>query len=323
MSQKNEFDLIRHYFAPLAYDKGALNLQDDAALYIPTLGTELVLTTDTIIEGVHYLPDTPPEKIAAKLFGVNVSDLAAKGATPKACLINFAPHKNVSEVWIAAFAEQVGAALKAYNIKLLGGDTVAAPDQAMFSLTLIGEVASGGMVQRGGAKIGDDIFVTGTIGHGFIGLEDAKAERLSPCRDLFEYPQPPLAFALAAASYMSAAVDISDGLAADLGHICKASVCGMQIDLPAIPFADPASNDLLAQLNGGDDYQLAFTAAFENHDTLKQLAADQSIQLTKIGQITNGNGLILLDSDGSALDYSSKDSSTGLPSGFSHFGMKK
>lgn len=323
MSQKNEFDLIRHYFAPLANDKGALNLQDDAALYIPTPGNELVLTTDTIIEGVHYLPDTSPEKIAAKLFGVNVSDLAAKGATPKACLINFAPHKNISEAWIAAFAEQVGAALKAYDIKLLGGDTVAAPNQAMFSLTLIGEVASGGMVQRAGAEIGDDIFVTGTIGHGFIGLEDAKAERSSPCRDLFEYPKPPLAFALVAASYMSAAVDVSDGLAADLGHICKASVCGMQIDLSAIPFADPASKNLLAQLNGGDDYQLAFTAASENHDKLKQLAAEQSIQLSKIGHVTDGSDLILLNSDGLTLDYSSTETSQELPSGFSHFGMKK
>lgn len=323
MSQKNEFDLIRHYFAPLADDKGALNLQDDAALFIPTPGNELVLTTDTIIEGVHYLPDTSPEKIAAKLFGVNVSDLAAKGATPKACLINFAPHKNISEAWIAAFAEQVGAALKAYDIKLLGGDTVAAPNQAMFSLTLIGEVASGGMVQRAGAEIGDDIFVTGTIGHGFIGLEDAKAERSSPSRDLFEYPQPPLAFALVAASYMSAAVDVSDGLAADLGHICKASVCGMQIDLSAIPFADPASKNLLAQLNGGDDYQLAFTAASENHDKLKQLAAEQSIQLSKIGHVTDGSDLILLNSDGLTLDYSSTETSQELPSGFSHFGMKK
>lgn len=323
MSQKNEFDLIRHYFAPLADDKGALNLQDDAALFIPTPGNELVLTTDTIIEGVHYLPDTSPEKIAAKLFGVNVSDLAAKGATPKACLINFAPHKNISEAWIAAFAEQVGAALKAYDIKLLGGDTIAAPNQAMFSLTLIGEVASGGMVQRAGAEIGDDIFVTGTIGHGFIGLEDAKAERSSPFRDLFEYPQPPLAFALVAASYMSAAVDVSDGLAADLGHICKASVCGMQIDLSAIPFADPASKNLLAQLNGGDDYQLAFTAASENHDKLKQLAAEQSIQLSKIGHVTDGSDLILLNSDGLTLDYSSTETSQELPSGFSHFGMKK
>jgi thiamine-monophosphate kinase len=282
-----------------------------------------VLTTDTIIEGVHYLPDTPPEKIAAKLFGVNVSDLAAKGGTPKACLINFAPRKNICEAWIAAFAEQVGAALKAYDIKLLGGDTVAAPDQAMFSLTLIGEVASGAMVQRAGAKIGDDIFVTGTIGHGFIGLEDAKAERSSPFRDLFECPQPPLAFALVAASYMSAAVDVSDGLAADLGHICRASVCGMQINLPAIPFADPASKDLLAQLNGGDDYQLAFTAASENHEKLKQLAAEQNIQLSKIGHITEGSEFILLNSDGLALDYSSIGTSQELPSGFSHFGMKK
>jgi thiamine-monophosphate kinase len=323
MSQKNEFDLIRHYFAPLADDKGALNLQDDAALYTPTPGNELVLTTDTIIEGVHYLPDTPPEKIAAKLFGVNVSDLAAKGGTPKACLINFAPRKNIGEAWIAAFAEQVGAALKAYDIKLLGGDTVAAPDQAMFSLTLIGEVASGAMVQRAGAKIGDDIFVTGTVGHGFIGLEDAKAERSSPFRDLFECPQPPLAFALVAASYMSAAVDVSDGLAADLGHICRASVCGMQINLPAIPFADPASKDLLAQLNGGDDYQLAFTAASENHEKLKQLAAEQNIQLSKIGHITEGSDFILLNSDGLALDYSSIGTSQELPSGFSHFGMKK
>ena len=323
MSQKNEFDLIRHYFAPLADDKGALNLQDDAALYTPTPGNELVLTTDTIIEGVHYLPDTPPEKIAAKLFGVNVSDLAAKGGTPKACLINFAPRKNIGEAWIAAFAEQVGVALKAYDIKLLGGDTVAAPDQAMFSLTLIGEVASGAMVQRAGAKIGDDIFVTGTVGHGFIGLEDAKAERSSPFRDLFECPQPPLAFALVAASYMSAAVDVSDGLAADLGHICRASVCGMQINLPAIPFADPASKDLLAQLNGGDDYQLAFTAASENHEKLKQLAAEQNIQLSKIGHITEGSDFILLNSDGLALDYSSIGTSQELPSGFSHFGMKK
>ena len=323
MSQKNEFDLIREYFAPLAKDSGALGLQDDAALYSPTAGHELVLTTDTIIESIHYLPDTQPDKIAAKLFGVNVSDLAAKGATPKACLLNFAPHKNVSEDWIAAFAQQVEVALKTYHIQLLGGDTVAAPDKAMFSLTLMGEVATGGMIQRAGAKIGDDIFVTGTIGHGFIGLEDAKAGRLSPCRDLFEHPQPPLDFALAAAPYMSAAVDVSDGLLADLGHVCDASVCGMQIDMTAIPFADPAYEDLMTQLNGGDDYQLAFTAPSENHGKLKQFAADQSIQLTKIGHIINGSELVLQDSNGATLKILPGGTSAVLKSGFSHFGIKK
>ncbi|MEC8316270.1 MAG: AIR synthase-related protein, partial [Pseudomonadota bacterium] len=190
-------------------------------------------------------------------------------------------------------------------------------------LTLMGEVATGGMIQRAGAKIGDDIFVTGTIGHGFIGLEDAKAGRLSPCRDLFEHPQPPLDFALAAAPYMSAAVDVSDGLLADLGHVCDASVCGMQIDMTAIPFADPAYEDLMTQLNGGDDYQLAFTAPSENHGKLKQFAADQSIQLTKIGHIINGSELVLQDSNGATLKILPGGTSAVLKSGFSHFGIKK
>ncbi|EJW20354.1 hypothetical protein IMCC14465_18830 [alpha proteobacterium IMCC14465] len=323
MSQKNEFDLIRKYFAPLAEAEGAFGLQDDAALYSPTHGYDLVLTTDTIIEGVHYLPDTPPEKIAAKLFGVNVSDLTAKGATPKVCLLNFAPHQNVTEGWIAAFADQVGVALKTYNISLLGGDTVAAPDKAMFGLTLIGEVATGCMVQRAGAKSGEDVFVTGTIGHGYIGLEDAKAGRSSLCRDLFEHPQPPLAFALAAAPYISSAVDVSDGLAADLGHICKASGCGMALNISAIPFADEDPMYLMAQLNGGDDYQLAFTAASENYDALMQVAVDHGIQLVKIGHVVDGKELILLDSDGAALKQPFSDLSENGFSGFSHFGSKK
>lgn len=311
MPQEKEFDLINRHFAPLAKTKGALGLLDDAAFYEPAQGRELVLTTDTIVESVHYLPDTPPELVAAKLFGVNISDLAAKGATPKACLLTFAPPKNTSDGWIAAFAGRVGEELKTYGIALLGGDTVASPGHAVFGLTLVGEVAPGAMVTRAGARPGDGVFVTGTVGHGFLGLEDARAGRASPFRTLFEQPRPPLSFALEAAGCFSSAVDVSDGLIQDLGHICRASGCGMRIETAAVPFADPAREDRFPQLTGGDDYQLAFTAAPDDWEALRQMAARKDVALTPIGKVAAGDRPVLLDADGREIPFS------GF--GFSHF----
>lgn len=298
MAEPDEFDLIERYFAPLATAAGAYGLRDDAALLSPPPGMDLVLTTDALIEDVHYMSATAPENIAAKLFAVNLSDLAAKGATPTACLLTFGPRRQIHENWIAAFAEETGNQLAAHNIMLLGGDTVAAPTHAVFSLTLIGTIATGEMVRRSGAQAGDDIYVTGTVGQGFIGLQDARAGKVTLFREMFERPQPPLAFGIAAAPHLTAAADISDGLAADLGHICHASGLGMQVNLSTVPLADPdwAAPDEL--LTGGDDYQMIFTANPTKREKLQKLAADCDTRLTRIGVTVAGNAVQFLDAAG-------------------------
>ena len=171
---KNESELIAKYFSPLALSEGALSLQDDAAFYRVPKGQDLILTHDILVEGVHYLPQTSPENIALKLCAVNISDLAAKGATPKACLLGFSPSMQVDENWIACFARAFGKQLKRYGISLLGGDSVALPSGASFALTLLGHVPQGQMIKRSGAQIGDDIYVSGVIGRGALGLQAVK-----------------------------------------------------------------------------------------------------------------------------------------------------
>ena len=255
-----EFALIARHFRPLA-GPGALNLQDDAAVLAPPPGRELVLTCDAMVGGVHFLPDDPPDLVGRKLLRVNLSDLAAKGATPIGYLMTVSTPRDTPDTWYASFAAGLFQDQQEYGVTLLGGDTTSTPGPISLSLTILGHVAPGQAVHRMGARPGDGIFVTGTIGDGALGLAVACGRLSDPTGFLlsrYRLPQP--RFGLAIAGIATAGMDISDGLVQDLGHICRASNLTAEIDaakIPLSPQARAAGPDWLPTcLTGGDDYEL-------------------------------------------------------------------
>src|ERR1700675_598181 len=227
-----EDSLIARYFRPLATDPGALNLIDDAAI-LKASGDDIVVTTDAIVEGVHFLSDDPPDTVARKALRVNLSDLAAKGATPAGFVLTLAL-RAADEAWLTPFARGLGEDAGLFSCPLLGGDTVSTPGPKMISITAFGRVAEGKMVHRSGAKPGDRVVVTGTIGDAALGLDilkggavatdladDAAAKEMLVGR--YRVPQPRNALAAAVRDHASAAMDVSDGLAGDLAKLCAAS----------------------------------------------------------------------------------------------------
>jgi thiamine-monophosphate kinase len=268
-SAMDEFDIIQRYFAPLA-DKGALGLKDDAALLPARPDHDLVVTTDTISEGVDFLAFDPPDTIAQKALRVNLSDLAAKGAEPVHYLLNLTLPRTVTPHWLAGFAAGLARDQKTFGISLLGGDTGAGP--LSIAVTAFGFVPQGAMVKRSGAKPGDAVYVTGAIGDSAGGLAVAKGEEhaLSDAeRDhliaRYRVPQPPVAFASQLRVIAHAGVDISDGLIADLGHVASASGVRIIVEGERVPLSAPlralwGDDALLRAVTAGDDYQIAFTA---------------------------------------------------------------
>lgn len=255
-----EFALIARHFRPLA-GPGALNLQDDAAVLAPPPGRELVLTCDAMVAGVHFLPDDPPDLVGRKLLRVNLSDLAAKGATPIGYLMTVSAPRDTPDDWYAGFAAGLLQDQQQYGVTLLGGDTTSTPGPISLSLTILGHVAPGQAVRRMGAQPGDGIFVTGTIGDGALGLAVAQGRLTDPTGFLlsrYRLPQPRVGIAICGIA--TAGMDVSDGLVQDLGHICRASNVAAEIDaaeIPLSPQARAAGPDWLATcLTGGDDYEL-------------------------------------------------------------------
>jgi len=304
-----EFDLIRKYFAPLAAGfSGALDLEDDAATYAVPDGHELVLTADALVAGRHYLASDPPDRIARKMLRVNLSDLAAKGAKPVGYLMTTALGPEIDEAWIAKFASGLAADQEEYGISLMGGDTVATPGPTTLSLTALGIVPTGKALRRKGAKPGDHLYVSGTIGDGILGLKVLKGELFDLGPDLrealsnrYHLPQPRLALgaALLAGGRVTAAMDVSDGLVADAGHICAASQCGLVIHADRVPLSAGAqealANDLEllpVLLSGGDDYEILFTAGAD-FAPLDGVA--------EIGEVVSGSGVKVLDRDGAEI----------------------
>ena len=234
-----EFALIARHFRPLA-GPGALDLQDDAAVLMPPPGRDLVLTCDAMVAGVHFLPDDPPDLVGRKLLRVNLSDLAAKGATPIGYLMTVSTPRDTPDAWFAGFSAGLKQDQQQYGVTLLGGDTTSTPGPISLSLTILGHVEPGQAVHRAGARPGDGIWVTGTIGDGALGLAVARGRLADPTGHLlsrYRLPQPRVGLAIAGIA--SAGMDISDGLVQDLGHICRASGLAGEVEAALVPLSGP------------------------------------------------------------------------------------
>jgi thiamine-monophosphate kinase len=299
--------LIARYFRPLASHPGAFGLTDDAAILVPPAGCDVVLKADAIIGGVHFFPEDPADAVARKALRVNLSDLAAKGAKPAGFLLSLALPEGTLDAWLAGFADGLRADAELYGCPLLGGDTDRTPGPVMVSIAAFGTVPHGGMVRRSGAKPGDCVFVSGTIGDAALGLklrrEPGAAARyqLEPQeRDhlLARYlvPEPRLALSEPIRLHASAAMDVSDGLAGDLAKLCRASGVSAEIEIEKVPLSDAARRIVAADasarelaVTGGDDYEVLCTIAGEQRDAFRAAALASGVAVTEIGRIVAGD----------------------------------
>jgi thiamine-monophosphate kinase len=324
MSLPGEFELIRRYFAPLA-GPGSLKLTDDAAVVDLQPGRSLVATTDTVIAGVHFLADDPPDLIARKALRVNLSDLASMGAEPLGYLLVTALPAGIDENWIAQFSRGLAQDQAEFSIALLGGDTAFTPGLLSLTITALGQVERGKALLRSGAKPGDRVYVSGTIGDSAFGLKLAKGEplTLSPSEkssllDRYRLPQPRLGLGRRLIGVASAAMDVSDGFAADLGHICQASRVGALVEAAKLPVSpalrsvlEVGEASLVEVATGGDDYELLFTAPAAVELLLGRIATELALPLTAVGEIRREPGVIVLDQNGRAVELG--------PGGYRHF----
>ncbi|MEM7043290.1 MAG: thiamine-phosphate kinase [Pseudomonadota bacterium] len=305
---EGEFGFIERHLRPLAAGQpGALDLADDAALLEPTAGMQLVLAKDALVEGVHFLPHDSPENIAQKALRVNLSDMAAMGATPRGYLLALMRPKRLPPEWLGRFSHGLGQDQGAFGITMLGGDTVVTPGPLTLSVTMFGDVPRGQSLRRAGARAGDDVYVSGTLGGAALGLQVLHG-RLSPPMSASEFlirryrlPEPRIGLGEALRGVAHAAIDISDGLLADLGHVLAVSGKGATIHTDWIPLsqaAAPHRGALEAALTGGDDYELLFTAHPEQRPAIQAIGEQLSLPLTVIGQITEGTDLEVLDARG-------------------------
>lgn len=300
-----EFSLIARHFRPLA-GPGSLDLLDDGALLTPPPGRQLVLTADAMVAGVHFLPDDPAATVGAKLLRVNLSDLAAMGATPLAYLMTVSAPRDTSDAWFAAFADGLAQDQARFGIVLLGGDTTATPGPLTLTLTAIGHVAPGSALRRAGAVAGDEIWVTGTIGDGALGLlalQGKVADVDGWLAGRYRLPQPRLGLALHGVA--SACMDVSDGLVQDLGHLCRAAGLGAVIEadrVPRSPAALAVGQAWLATcLTGGDDYELLMAVPPGRAGLLDAAAAAAGYAVTRIGRFEAGSQVRVLDASGAAI----------------------
>ncbi|MGB1026571.1 MAG: thiamine-phosphate kinase, partial [Rhodospirillaceae bacterium] len=302
MARAGEFSLIDSLFRPLAASaSGALDLRDDAALVRVPEGQELTVSCDTLVSGVHFLPKDPPDLVARKCLRVNLSDMAAMGAEPKGVLLSAQLAPDVTTDWLERFADGLGQDLKTFGIGLYGGDTVATPGPTAFSVTIFGHVTQGTALRRSGAKVGQGIWVSGSLGDaafglivlrdGLLGLEHEHQNFLA---DRYRLPRPRVDLGLGLRGIASACMDVSDGLVADLTHLAKASGVQAVISAPSLPMSDAVAALVADDLDrlesvfaGGDDYELLFCAddAPKIQDMLKALAQETQTPLCRIGQM--------------------------------------
>ena len=310
MTHMGEFQLIERLLKPLACDyPGALGLTDDAALVDVPAGLQLVIAKDAMVADVHFLADDPAELVAGKLLRVNLSDLAAMGAEPLGYLTVLACSPVVDDSWLRRFAAGLLADQRRFGCHLLGGDTVSTPGPLSLTLTILGTVPKGEALLRSGAVPGDDIWVSGTLGDAAIGLRVlrglavAEDEALALV-DRYRTPRPRLALGKALRGLATAAIDVSDGLVADLGHICATSAVAATLDASALPLSSvargvPGARE--AALAGGDDYELLFTGPADRRLEIATLAAQLDHPLTRIGSISRGSGVKVHDGAGNEI----------------------
>jgi thiamine-monophosphate kinase len=331
MAMPNELSgeerLIVRYFRPLAKHPAALGLLDDAAALEPPAGCDLVLKTDGLISGVHFFPDDPADAVAKKALRVNLSDLAAKGARPLGFLLALALPREIGPAWLEPFSHGLGEDAELFGCPLLGGDTDCTPGPLTISITAVGAVPHGKMVRRSGARPGDRVVVTGTIGDAALGVvlrrDPTVADRLKLSRAQQDYlksryllPQPRNAIFEALRTSATAAMDVSDGLAGDLGKMCQASGVTADVAVARVPLSDAAraasnSEPALMEtiLTGGDDYEVLATHAV---DAFCRAAQAANTKISEIGTIAAGEGTA------SFIDERGKKLRLARPS-FSHF----
>jgi thiamine-monophosphate kinase len=316
----SEFDLIsRHFTWPAA--PGQLGVGDDCALFDVPPGRQVATSTDLLVEGRHFFPDVDPAALGHKSLAVNLSDLAAMGAEPIGCLLGLAL-PDADDDWLAAFARGFHELARASRCPLIGGDTTRSPELLTISVTVFGSIEPGRALRRDAARAGDDIWVSGELGAADAALRlldgqwPADPGRLAAARRALEWPVPRLALGRALAGLAHAAIDISDGLLQDLGHVLKASGVGAELrygDLPAAAALDGLDEAARrrAVLGGGDVYELCFTAAQADRERVASAAAACGVAATRVGRIVPRPGLAVLDGQGRPM--------SGLPSGFDHF----
>ena len=315
-----EFELIRRHFTRPGRSRDVvLGVGDDCALLRLQPGMQLAVSCDMLVEGRHFLSTVAPERLGHKALAVNLSDLAACGAEPLACTLALALPRG-DEDFVAALARGFFALADAHGIELVGGDTTAGP--LNLCISVFGQVPPGQALLRSGAQVGDELWVSGTLGDARLALEVFRG-RVSLSGDAFErvrrameLPQPRVALGLALRGVASSAIDLSDGLVGDLGHVLQRSGVAARVDVDALPrSADLAALPLALQqeclLAGGDDYELLFTAAPARYADVLAAARQAGVAVTRCGLVTAGSGLSVVDGAGRALDLALR--------GFDHF----
>ncbi|MEP2707389.1 MAG: thiamine-phosphate kinase [Roseibium sp.] len=329
-ARPSEFELIKRYFAPLASDPGSVGLTDDAAVITPRDGHDLVLTKDVLAADIHFFANDAPEAIAAKALRVNLSDLAAKGATPRGYLLGLALPSNWTADWLERFCNALAADQTAYDIKLLGGDTIRSGNGLQVSITAIGELPTGRTVRRSGAKAGDVVFVSGTIGDaaaglkarldsGFAAKHNLTAEHEAYILDRYLLPRPRTRLASALQTRASASMDVSDGLLSDCGHMARASNMDFTLELDRIPLSpallqlkSACQQEYIQCINGGDDYEILATVPADHAEEFLDSASSLNCPVTRIGCVASGSGDVHLNNHGDPVAMSPDD-------GFRHF----
>jgi thiamine-monophosphate kinase len=322
-----EFELIARHLAPLARgEKGAFGLLDDAALIAPRAGHSFVVTADAVVEGVHFLRTDPAELLARKALRVNLSDLAAKGARPRCYFMTISWPDWVDGPWVDAFARGLGQDQETFGIHLAGGDTTRTPGPLSISITAIGEVRGSTMLRRGGAKAGDWLWVTGSVGDAVLGLKvarDGADGLLAADRDVllgrYRVPEPRVGVGMALASVARASIDVSDGLVADIAHLARASRLTVEIRAADVPLSAPALRAVgtgLASvrdlLSGGDDYEIVFTAPPAAAARIRAISRRTGVAVTCIGSCRKGGGdVVVRAADGNPVPFPRP--------GFTHF----
>jgi thiamine-monophosphate kinase len=315
----SEFDIIRKYFSRPVHHT-LLGVGDDAALIMPSAGTQLAVSADMLVAGTHFLPDDDPYQLGWKSLAVNLSDMAAMGAVPKWTTLAIALPE-VNEPWIEQFAAGFFRCSERYQVDLIGGDTTRGP--LTISVQIMGETAPNRAMLRSGAEAGDEIWVSGKLGDAALALATLQGrykletEELQDCLPALHTPQPRVELGLLLNMMVNSAIDISDGLLADLGHILKASGKGAEIQLQHVPCSAIARKRLTEKpvqqivLAGGDDYELCFTAPARNHAEIAKTATLIGVPLTRIGTVTEEPGLVVRGLDNEILEITK--------SGYDHF----